>query len=217
VREVSSGPTPPPGRPPYVRPQPPPGRGQPARPQPGRVEPGRTPTGRAQVGRPQVPRPTGAGAQQAPKAVRSQTYVAADARTARALPGLVLADRRGLTAAGGVVLSLLLGVAGAAFDVLTGSGLRTAFAACFVVGCVLTALTVHREDLGAAVVMPPLIYVTLSVVIGALARTRNTGSFVLQQAIEIGNAVVLGAPVLLLGTAAAALVAGLRWLGGRTA
>ena len=128
---------------------------------------------------------------------------------------MVLADRRGLTAAGGVVLSLLVGVAGAAFDVLTGSGLRTGFAIGFVAGCVLTALTVHREDLRAAVVMPPLIYVTLSVVIGALARTQNTGSFVLQQAIELVNAVVLGAPVLLLGTAAAALLAGLRWLGAR--
>jgi hypothetical protein len=140
--------------------------------------------------------------------------VAADARSARA-PGLVLADRRGLTAAGGVVLSVLVTVAGAAFDVLTGSGLRSGFALCFGAACVLTALTVHREDLGAAVVMPPLVYVTLSVVIGALARTQNTGSFVLQQAIELVNAVVLGAPVLLLGTAGAALVAGLRWLGGR--
>ena len=130
---------------------------------------------------------------------------------------MVLADRRGLTAAGGVVLAALLAVAGAAFDVLTGSGLRTGFAACFVIGCLLTALTAHREDLVAAVVMPPLIYVTLSVAIGALARTQNTGSFVLQQAIELVNAVVLGAPVLLLGTAAAALMAGLRSLGGRTA
>ena len=143
--------------------------------------------------------------------------MAADARTARAFRGLTLADRRGLTAAGGVVLSLLLGVAGAAFDVVTGTGLRTGFAVCFVVACALTALTVHREDLGAAVVMPPLVYVTLSVAIGALARTQNTGSFVLQQAIELVNAVVLGAPVLLLGTAVAALIAALRWLGGRTA
>ena len=148
--------------------------------------------------------------------MRSQTYVAADARTVRA-PGFTHADRRGLTAAGGVVLLVLLAVAGAAFDVMTGSGLRMGFAACFVAGCALTALTVHREDLGAAVVMPPLVYVTLSVVIGALARTQNTGSFVLQQAIELVNAVVLGAPVLLLGAAAAALVAGMRWLGGRTA
>lgn len=133
------------------------------------------------------------------------------------MPGVLLADRRGLSAAGGVVLSVLLSVAGAGFDVLTGSGLRMGFAGCFLAGCILTALLVHREDLGAAVVMPPLIYVILSLGIGALARTANSGSFVLQQALELVNAIVLGAPVLLLGTGAAALVAGARWLGGRGA
>jgi hypothetical protein len=143
--------------------------------------------------------------------------VAADARTARALPGVHLADRRGLSAAGGVVLSVLLGVGGAAYDVLTGSGLRFGFAAGFVAGCVLTALLVHREDLGAAVVMPPLVYVALSLGIGAVARTAASGSLLLQQALELVNAVVLGAPVLLLGTGAAALVSGARWLGSRDA
>ena len=128
---------------------------------------------------------------------------------------VTLADRRGLTAAGGVVLSLLVGLAGATFDVLTGSGLRTGFAVAFVAACVLTALLVHREDLKAAVVMPPLIYVALALGIGAVARTAGAGSFVLQQAVELVNAVILGAPVLLLGTASAALIAVLRWLGSR--
>lgn len=124
--------------------------------------------------------------------------------------GASVGDRRGLTAAGAVALALLLGVLGGAFDVLTGPGLREVFAVSFVVGCVLAALTVHREDLLAAVVMPPLVYVVLVLLGGVVERTASGGSFVVQQAIELVNALVLGAPVLLTATGLSLLVAVVR-------
>ena len=75
----------------------------------------------------------------------------------------------------------------------------------------LAALTVHREDLLAAVVMPPLVYVVLVLLGGVVERTASSGSFLLQQAIELVNALVLGAPVLLAATGLALLVAVVRW------
>lgn len=129
--------------------------------------------------------------------------------------GASVGDRRGLTATGAVALALLLGIAGGAVDVLTGPGLREVFALSFISGCVIAAATVHREDLMAAVVMPPLVYVVLAMIGGAVERTASTGSFLTQQAIELVNALVLGAPVLLAATGAALLVAIVRWTTGR--
>lgn len=121
--------------------------------------------------------------------------------------GAHVADRRGLTATGAVTLALVLGIAGAAIDVNTGLGLRTVFAVCFVVGCTLAALLVHREDLKAAVVMPPLVYCVLALVGGALGQTPAAGSFLKSQGLELVAALVLGAPVLFAATGAALLVA----------
>lgn len=126
-----------------------------------------------------------------------------------------MGDRRGLTATGAVAVALVLGLAGGAYDVLTGPGLRDVFAVSFVLGCVLAALTVHREDLIAAVVMPPLVYVVLALLGGAVERTAATGSFITQQAIELVNALLIGAPVLLTATGSALVVAALRWAAGR--
>jgi hypothetical protein len=125
------------------------------------------------------------------------------------------ADRRGLTAAGAVAVALVLGLAGGAYDVLTGPGLRAVFAVCFIAGCGLAALLVHREDLRAAVVMPPLVYVVLALVGGAVERTIGSGSFLTRQVLELVNALVLGAPVLLAATGLAFVIALVRRLSGR--
>ena len=130
-----------------------------------------------------------------------------------ALPSV--GDRRGLTATGAVAVALLLGLLGGAVDVLTGSGLREVFAVSFVSGCLVAALMVHREDLLATVVMPPLVYVVLALAAGAVERTMGTGSFLTQQALELANALVLGAPVLAAATLAALVVAVVRWTAGR--
>lgn len=124
-------------------------------------------------------------------------------------------DRRGLTATGAVAVALLCGLVGGAVDVLTGPGLREVFAVGFVTGCVVAALTVHREDLVAAVVMPPLVYVVLALVGGAVERTAASGSFLTRQALELVNALVMGAPVLMAGTGLALLIALGRHVGGR--
>ena len=127
-----------------------------------------------------------------------------------------IADRRGLTAAGGAVVMTALGAAGAAADVVTGHGLRTVFAICFVTGCALAALAVHREDLKAVVVMPPLVYAVLALVAGAVEGVGG-GSFLRGQALELANSLVLGAPVLVLGFVVTLALALLRWLGSRGA
>lgn len=129
--------------------------------------------------------------------------------------GAHVADRRGLTAFGAVAVALVLGLVGGTIDVLTGPGLREVFAVCFIVGCALAALLVHREDLVAAVVAPPLVYVALALLGGAVERTGAGGSFLGQQALELVNALVLGAPVLLSATGAALAVALARHLRAR--
>src|SRR3954471_7046595 len=78
--------------------------------------------------------------------------------------GAHVADRRGLTATGAVTIALTLGVIGALIDVNTGRGLRTVFALCFIVGSALAAMLVHREDLKASVIMPPLTYCVLALI-----------------------------------------------------
>ena len=133
----------------------------------------------------------------------------------RSSSGVSVGDRRGLTATGAVGVALLLGLAGGAIDVFTGPGLREVFAVSFVLGCVVAALTVHREDLVAAVVMPPLVYVVLALIAGVVESAGSTGSFVTQQALELANALVIGAPILLVATGAALVVALVRWRGGR--
>ena len=129
--------------------------------------------------------------------------------------GPLLGDRRGLTTAGGALVALVIGLAGGAFDVLTGPGLREVFAVAFVTGCLAAALAVHREDLFASVVMPPLVYAVLALVAVLVDRTGGAGSFLTRQAVELVNALVLGAPVLMIGFGAAVLVAVARWRGGR--
>ena len=129
-------------------------------------------------------------------------------------PAGIVLDRRGLTAFGAVLLIFALGALGGAYDLASGTGLRRVFAVCFVLGCALAALAVHREDLRAVVVMPPLIYLALSGG-AALLQHARTGSLLTQQALEFANTVVLSAPVLLIGTAVAAVLAVVRWIAGR--
>jgi hypothetical protein len=119
----------------------------------------------------------------------------------------VVADRRGLTAAGAVAIALVLGLLGATIDVKTGHGLRMTFAVCFVVGSALAALLVHREDLLAAVAIPPFTYCALAVIGGFLGSTTVAGSFVTKEGVALLDALVLRAPVLFVATGAALVIA----------
>ncbi|MDT7571966.1 MAG: hypothetical protein QOE05_2140 [Actinomycetota bacterium] len=125
-------------------------------------------------------------------------------------------DRRGLTAVGAVTVALVAGAAGGFIDVMTGPGLRTVFAICFIAGCGFAALKVHREDLVATVVMPPLVYVALALLAGAFSQTAAVGGWMTRQALELATSLVLGAPVLLTATGLAFAIAVVRAILGRT-
>jgi hypothetical protein len=128
---------------------------------------------------------------------------------------LHVVDRRGLTAVGAVTVALLLGAVGGFIDVMTGPGLRTVFAICFIAGCAFAALKVHREDLIATVVMPPLVYVALALLAGAFSKTAAVGGVLTRQALELATSLVLGAPVLLTATGLAFAIAVVRGIAGR--
>lgn len=120
-----------------------------------------------------------------------------------------------LTAAGAGVVALGIGLAGGLVDLLTGPGLRTGFVVCLAAGCGVAALLVRRRELGAAVVLPPLVYVVIALVAGVVQGSTSAGSFLLQQALGLFAALVLEAPALLLATGVAFAVALLRGLGWR--
>jgi hypothetical protein len=139
------------------------------------------------------------------------TTVTPDAGHHLHLPaGAKVGDGRGLTATGAVVLALVMGVVGALIDEATGAALRTAFTVLFTLGCAAAAYRVHREDLLAAIVIPPLVFGALITVAAAVRASRASGSFLKQHVLEVFSALVLQAPSVLLATAAAALVALIR-------
>jgi hypothetical protein len=121
--------------------------------------------------------------------------------------GAHVADRRGLTAMGAATIGLAVGLVGAVIDVETGSGLRSVFAVCFIVGSALAALLAHHEDLKATIVMPPLIYCVLALVGAAIGHTARSGSFLKQNALELVSSLISGAPVLYAATGLALVIA----------
>lgn len=120
-----------------------------------------------------------------------------------------------LPGSGAVAVALGAGLAGGLYDVLTGPGLRTAFAVSLVVGCGVGALLVRRRDLRVAVVMPPLVYGAVALVSVAAQGTSASGSWVVRQALALVTALVLEAPALLVATGVALLIALARGLGRR--
>lgn len=128
----------------------------------------------------------------------------------RRSPLAFFGDSRGLTAAGAAAVAIGFGIVGGVIDVATGEGLRAAFAIAFVLGCAVAAYKVHREDLFASVVIPPLAYVALAVGANLGSRTTIGGSFVKQQVLELLTALVTKAPALLVATGLAAVIALMR-------
>ncbi|HWL35455.1 MAG TPA: DUF6542 domain-containing protein [Frankiaceae bacterium] len=128
-------------------------------------------------------------------------------RPSRPASGGLIGDSRGLTAAGAVAVALGFGALGAVIDVVTGSGLRTVFAVLFIAGCAIAAYKVHREDLLAAVVIPPLAYVALALAANLGSGSDAGGSFVKQQLLELAATLITKAPALLIATGLAATIA----------
>jgi len=110
----------------------------------------------------------------------------------------------GLTVAGGTVLGAGLVGLGAALDIALGDGLGLGFRVTFVVTCVVIAFAVRVRALGAAVVLPPLLYAaaaTLQTVTAGQTTGRRAA------ALDVATTLALTAPLLFLGTAVAAAIA----------
>lgn len=131
------------------------------------------------------------------------------------IPSVHIADRRGITATGAVALAIAMGVVGGAIDVASGRGLRMVFAAFFVIGCASAAALIHREDLLAAVVIPPLAYLALALLAGTVRATGESGSMARHQVSELYDALIISFPALFTATSVAATVALFRWAASR--
>jgi len=130
--------------------------------------------------------------------------------------GVHLVDRRGITAPAVVAVPLVLGLIGGAIDVATGEGLRVVFSVAFIIGCIIAAARVHREDLLAAVVTPPLVYAALALLGGLVGASGFGGSVFNREFYQLVDALVIRFPVLFIATASAAAIALVRWLGYRS-
>jgi hypothetical protein len=111
----------------------------------------------------------------------------------------------GLTAAGVAVIVLAASTLGAVIDSIVGDDLGPFFAVLFVASSVYAATQVRRRDLLAAVIVPPLVFLTI---LGAHEILSPTGKS--QAAIDLMGDLVsslaLNAPTLWVGTGAAAVV-----------
>jgi hypothetical protein len=119
-------------------------------------------------------------------------------------------DQRGLTAAGAAILIVVLATIGLIVDVGRQSHLGIAFTLTLCVAGGLAASTVHREDLVAAVVMVPLIYLPLAMIGSGFDSTLDNSGM-----INIAETITEQAPTLIFAVLATGLIAGLRGFVGR--
>ena len=108
-----------------------------------------------------------------------------------------------------VLLSVAVALAAAAVDLGTGRGLALGpgFATAFLAGSALAALLVRRSRLAVAALAPPLVYAGLMLAAGLASGVPLT---VPRQGVELFTRLILGAPVLIGGTAIAVVVTVLR-------
>jgi hypothetical protein len=173
---------------------------------PSRVGPDPREDGR-HVGRPARPSPA-----PPPPASREPDAV----RTSRP-PYAYVVDRRGLTIVGIVVVCLVGGFVGAAYDLSRGSHLLgSVTAVTFATAAIAAALVAHREDLGASVIVPPLAYAVV-VFVAANVTSGGVGSYVRAIVEEAVVHILTSAPGLLVAFAGTALVAVVRFFAGRAA
>jgi hypothetical protein len=132
-------------------------------------------------------------------------------RVATTRSGGPLGDARGLTAAGCAVMLLIFGFIGALLDMFVGHDLWVFFGIAFVGASALSAGRAHAEDLGATIVLPPLVYLVIAflfTLISPRSGTHTGGSR--QFIIDFGGELVFSAPNLLIATVVALAVAVVR-------
>jgi Domain of unknown function (DUF6542) len=125
----------------------------------------------------------------------------------RAVAGTMVSRRApSLTPAGAVLLVVAAALLGGGLDLLTGTGLRLAFAIGLVAGAVAAALLVRRGGLLTVVLAPPLVYLAASALFVLAAPGGGTGAL-----IDAATGwLVYGFPAIAAATGAAAVVAGVR-------
>ncbi|MBL7501407.1 hypothetical protein I6A84_36565 [Frankia sp. CNm7] len=107
-------------------------------------------------------------------------------------------NRRGLTAFGAALVTLIIGAVGAVADVAVFGSLGWIFGVLFVLACLGTALRTHVDDLVGVVIMPPLAYAAITVAVGFLHPATGSGGGLRTKAIDIGSELILRAPSLLI-------------------
>lgn len=124
--------------------------------------------------------------------------------------------RRGssVTGLGAVLLIVAVSLVGACLDLLTGTGLRLAFAVTLTLGAGVAAVMVRRASLLVVVLAPPLVYLAASVA-ALLAAPGGSGSIgTLSDAATAW--LIYGFPTIAAATGVAVVVAGLRLAASRS-
>ncbi|WP_141242922.1 DUF6542 domain-containing protein [Geodermatophilus obscurus] len=118
-------------------------------------------------------------------------------------------DGGGLRGAVAVLAVFLVTLAGAALESWIGAGLGLVTLATLTVASAVATVAVRRRDLLTPVVAPPLVYIAVAVLNTALApsATLNTAS--------VATLLIRGFPAMAVATAAAAVVALIRWAARR--
>jgi hypothetical protein len=119
-----------------------------------------------------------------------------------------LGDARGLTAAGCAVLLVVLGFVGALIDLFAGHDLWIFFGITFIGAAALSTGRAHAEDLGATIVLPPLVYFVIAfifTIINPRSGTHTGGSR--QFVIDLGGELVFSAPIVLIATVVSLVLA----------
>jgi hypothetical protein len=119
-----------------------------------------------------------------------------------------------LTGLGAVLLIVVTSMTGGCVDLLTGSGLRLAFAVGLVLGSAVAAAVARRSSLLTVVTAPPLIYVVASLVSVVVGPGGLGGAGKLYDA--AAGWLTYGFPAMASATGIAVVVAGIRLAGGRS-
>ena len=111
----------------------------------------------------------------------------------------------GLTAPGVAVIVLGASALGAVIDSIVRGDLGTFFAIMFVASSVYAATQVRRRDLLAAVIVPPLVFLTI-LGVHELVSPTGTSRALIDLVGDLVSTLALNAPTLWLGTGAAAVI-----------
>lgn len=118
-----------------------------------------------------------------------------------------------LTGLGAVLLIVVTSLIGGCIDIITGTGLRLAFAIGLTLGAAVAAAVARRSSLLVVVLSPPLIYLGASLLSVIVAPGGLGGAGKLYDAAT--GWLVYGFPAMASATGLAVIIAGIRLAGGR--